>query len=150
MTAGTVFHIIAKVQERLGVAARRRFDVAREHGEHCRRLDPVRDGGRFGVGRERDWIAANRDYAQRPRTADGPGLPEIDHSANGLVIIGRRNAITDDDRRRLKSVTFNERIGVHSYDWLIEEAGKRIGYTAELPQDHLVECADCNVPGRAL
>ena len=50
MTAGTVFYIIANVQERLGVAARRRLDVVREHGEHRRGLDPVGDGGRSTLG----------------------------------------------------------------------------------------------------
>ena len=72
------------------------------------------DAGTRQVSDWRDWIAANRDYAQRPKADGGLGLPEIDHSARGLVIIGRRSAVTDDDRRRLKSVTFNERVNVHS------------------------------------
>jgi hypothetical protein len=101
------------------------------------------DAGTRQVSDWRDWIAANRDYAQRPKTAGGLGLPEIDHSARGLVIIGRRSAVTDDDRRRLKSVTFNERVNVHSYDWLIEEAAERIQHAANLARRGLAECREC-------
>jgi hypothetical protein len=101
------------------------------------------DSGTRQVSDWRDWIAANRDYAQRPKTAGGLGLPEIDHSARGLVIMGRRSAVTDDDRRRLKSVTFNERVNVHSYDWLIEEAAERIQHAANLAGRGLAECREC-------
>ena len=107
-------------------------------GRKTRQLDT----GTRQVGDWREWIAANRDYAQRPRTAGGLGLPEIDHSARGLVIIGRRSSVTDDDRRRLKAVTFNERINVHSYDWLVDEAAKRIQY-AGMTRNRLPECEDC-------
>lgn len=101
------------------------------------------DAGTRQVSDWRDWIAANRDYAQRPKTAGGLGLPEIDHSARGLVIIGRRSKVTADDRRRLKSITFNERLDVHSYDWLIEEAAERIQYAARLAPRRPAECTDC-------
>ena len=101
------------------------------------------DAGTRQVSDWRDWIAANRDYAQRPKAAGGLGLPEIDHSARGLVVIGRRSAVTDDDRRRLKSIAFNERLDVHSYDWLIDEAAERIQYAARLARRRPAECTDC-------
>jgi hypothetical protein len=101
------------------------------------------DAGTRQVSDWRDWIAANRDYAQRPKATGGLGLPEIDYSARGLVIIGRRSAVTDDDRRRLKSIAFNERLDVHSYDWLIDEAAERIQYAARLARRRPAECTDC-------
>jgi hypothetical protein len=86
VAAGTVLRIIANVQERLGIAARRRFDVVREHGEHGRRLDPVGDGGRFGVGGERGADRAGdpvggdpgKKLVRREGRLAGPGLELLD------------------------------------------------------------------------
>jgi len=90
VAAGTVFHVIANVQERLGVASRLRFDVAREYGEHGRRVDPVREGDRFDVGGER-----GADRAGDPVGGD-PG-EKLVRSEGRLVGPGLQ--LLDDPRR---------------------------------------------------
>lgn len=67
VTACPVFHIVANVQERLGVASRLRFDVVREDGQHGRRVEPVGKVDRLDVGGE-----GGADRAGDPVGAD-PG-----------------------------------------------------------------------------
>lgn len=67
----------------------------------------------------REWLKDNLTMAQRPREANGLGLPEIRPDSPGLVLIGRRSEITPTAnlvmRQRLR-----EQLGIsfHTYDWL--------------------------------
>ncbi len=73
----------------------------------------------------RDFIAANRDYVQKPRDRDGLGLVDIDSTVRGLVIIGRRPTpeSTIDKRKRL---AFQNNLTIHTWDWLVEQAQSRV------------------------
>ncbi len=74
----------------------------------------------------RRWLAENRDYANRPASRNGLGLPDIDDKVNGLVIIGRDGDRDDYDAQRLRQLAYDHRIEIHSYDWLVREAESRL------------------------
>lgn len=93
----------------------------------------IRNGRLAGKAREgvqqiedwREWILSNLDYARRPPTDNGLGLVEIRPESPGIVLIGRRDAMSpasDAVRRRLLE---QRNIALHSYDWLLDalEAG---------------------------
>jgi hypothetical protein len=70
----------------------------------------------------REWLKDNLAMAQRPRDANGLGLPEIRPDSPGLVLIGRRSEIAPADnlviRQRLRE---QSGISIHTYDWLTSE-----------------------------
>jgi hypothetical protein len=71
----------------------------------------------------RSWLEANRDYATRSPTGKGLGLTDINPAtAAGLILLGRRAALTAKDIVRRKDLHAEQRIVVHTYDWLFEVA----------------------------
>jgi hypothetical protein len=86
----------------------------------------------------RRWLANNQDTARRARSQDGLGLVGITPMARGIVIIGRADQRTDDDRERIQQIAFQQQINIHSYDWLAREARGRIRYR----EDYYVQACD--------
>lgn len=107
------------------------------------------DKGIRQIGDWREWIAAHRSYVNGTRLDGGLGFFNLDHRASGLVLIGRRANVTDQDRQLMRPVMYNERIDIHSYDWLVDEAHQRMRYKADLARSKAVDCEDCVMPGRS-
>jgi Domain of unknown function (DUF4263) len=70
----------------------------------------------------RSWIGANRDYAIRPPGENGLGLTDISANAAGLILIGRRATLTAEDVERRKELHSEQRVLIHTYDWLLDVA----------------------------
>jgi len=72
----------------------------------------------------RNYIAQNRDQAQKSRQDGGLGLVDIEAGAPGLILISRRAIVADDEhwRRRLLE---GSAIQMHTYDWLLERLEAR-------------------------
>ena len=74
----------------------------------------------------RTWFRNNLDYARRPREQDGLGLIGIDDRVTGLILIGRRTETEYPERfnERRRQMNVEQRIKVHSYDWLVDLVSK--------------------------
>lgn len=83
----------------------------------------------------RRWLAANRDYARRPRVEDGLGLRGIDAESPGLVLIGRQSGLVEQDKIQLRQLGRDHNISFHTYDWLIRRAKSRIAALARFHGD---------------
>lgn len=68
----------------------------------------------------REWFTNNLDYARRPKKKDGLGLIDLRPDSEGLVLVGRRRLLNDNVRPIRKRYEENNRIKIHTYDWLIE------------------------------
>ncbi|MGH2572191.1 MAG: Shedu anti-phage system protein SduA domain-containing protein [Actinomycetota bacterium] len=79
----------------------------------------------------RSWLERNQNYAARPRTDEGLGLTDIDTSPPGLILIGRRSSRTRHAAGLRRQLEKNHDVRIHSYDWLIEQAGGRVKSLAE-------------------
>jgi hypothetical protein len=88
----------------------------------------------------RRWLANNQDTARRARSRNGLGLVGITSMARGIVIIGRADQRTDDDRERIQQIMFQQQITIHSYDWLAREAKQRIENRRQHPLQACDEC----------
>lgn len=93
-----------------------------KNGRMCEQLDE----GLRQIDDWRRWIAANRDTARRPRTEMGLGLTAIDSDPPGLLLIGRDADITPDHAQRRQQLARHYGVRIHSYDWLVREARRRI------------------------
>ena len=74
----------------------------------------------------RNWLMNNLDYARRSVDQDGLGLIGIDHRVHGLVIMGRRSDFPERYNQFRRNMIDRERIGIHSYDWLVELAERSL------------------------
>ncbi|MCY4529241.1 MAG: DUF4263 domain-containing protein [Chloroflexi bacterium] len=83
----------------------------------------------------REWLRNNIDYARRKEEEDGLGLIGIDERLPGLILIGRRDEYPVRSKKYRRDTRANMQIAIHSYDWLLDEAGKKSsgGLTRELP-----------------
>ena len=92
----------------------------------------------------RRWLRANTDYAQRARGAskEGLGLIEIGEWANGLVLIGRRSEMSEDQRRTRNQLAAERRAQIYTYDWLTDE-GRRVRARVEKIGDGA--CEECSI-----
>ena len=70
----------------------------------------------------RKWLMDNIDYARRPREQNGLGLVGIDSRVPGLILIGRRHAYPERFNEFRRQMIDQERIVIHSYDWLVDVA----------------------------
>lgn len=103
------------------------------------RLTSQFDEGLRQINDWRRWLAANRDYARRPRAEDGLGLRGATGEDPGLLIIGREEDISAHDGERRRQLEGQYNIEIHSYDWLVREAAARL---AELSRRAVVNSAD--------
>ena len=94
----------------------------------------------------RDWITQNGDYARKPQGRHGLGLTGLTPQADGLILIGRRNDISIDDRKRARSLTWPHHIEVHTYDWLADEASNNIEFWRSYGGDKT--CYECELIGQ--
>ena len=72
----------------------------------------------------RSWFKNNLGYARRPHEQDGLGLIGIDESVTGLILIGRRTEYHKRFNEFRRQRNAQERIKVHSYDWLVDLVSK--------------------------
>jgi hypothetical protein len=92
----------------------------------------------------RVWLNDNRSYARR-RGRNGLGLLDIDGEAcSGLVLIGRGEERTDEDRELLLRHEFRNQVEIHSYDWIVREAEGRIEHRQRMPS---TGCETCTLSG---
>ena len=70
----------------------------------------------------RSWIMNNQGVARKPRGDGGLGLVGIDSRARGLVIGGRRHSYSRRFNELRRQLTSDQKIAVHSYDWLVDTA----------------------------
>lgn len=92
----------------------------------------------------RTWLNDNRSYARR-KGRNGLGLIDIDGEAcSGLVLIGRGEERTDEDRELLQRHEFRNGVEIHSYDWVIREAAQRLAFREAHPSS---VCETCTLGG---
>jgi hypothetical protein len=78
---------------------------------------------RHGIHQIREWrqhIDRNGGEARRLRSEGGLGLPEVRSKGWGIVLIGRTETIGEDRIQLRRQVEEDERIMLHTYDWLID------------------------------
>lgn len=97
-----------------------------KQGRMCEQLDE----GLRQIDEWRQWIAANRDTAQRSRSQMGLGLTEIDSDPPGLLLIGREGDLTPEHAQRRQQLGRHYNVKIHTYDWLAREARSRIAERA--------------------
>ncbi len=74
----------------------------------------------------RAWLKNNQNYTSRNRKADGLGLRDIDPDLNGLILIGRSDTIDPATNERRRQLSKQQKINIHSYDWLTRNARGRV------------------------
>jgi hypothetical protein len=74
----------------------------------------------------RQWLSENIDYA-RKLPPHGPGLVDIEARASALILIGRRKDLRDDQQWKRRSLLYDLKINIATYDRLLEatEASER-------------------------
>jgi hypothetical protein len=92
----------------------------------------------------REWLMHNGEYARKPKASRGLGFNGLDHRADGLVIIGRGESRSTLDRQRLVPLAYESRIDIHSYDWLVREAQRRIEGRERREASGESGCVDCD------
>lgn len=72
----------------------------------------------------RNWLTNRIAYARAPKDAEeeGLGLVGIDGRVPGLILIGRRDEYPDRYNTRRRQALQDDRIAIHSYDWLLDVA----------------------------
>lgn len=68
----------------------------------------------------RSFLTANQNYATRPISEHGLGLPDITNQVKGLIILGRRHRLQEKDRALRRQIEHDLRIEIHSFDWLLD------------------------------
>jgi len=111
-----------------------------------RPADQLREGIEQ-VQRWRRWLRNNRDMACRSPAQDGLGLVSIDYNTYGLVIIGRASDRDEYNREHLEQLCWENRIWIHSYDWLARQAHSRIAARREFGKGACEECQDADHQG---
>jgi len=73
----------------------------------------------------RSWISNNIQYARNERNKDGLGLTDIVSDLPGLIIIGRRKDLLEENKYKRRDFGNRLNIKIHTYDWLYEQAEGR-------------------------
>ncbi len=84
------------------------------------------DEGLRQINEWRRWLAANRDYARRPRDQNGLGLVNVSADDPGLLLIGRETDLTPTDRDRRRQLAAKLNVNIRTYDWLVRRAEARL------------------------
>ena len=74
----------------------------------------------------RAWIRNNIAMARQPKRSGGSGLIGIDAEFPSTVLMGRRQSYPPRFNDYRKEMANHNRIEIHSYDWLIDEAQHRV------------------------
>jgi hypothetical protein len=74
----------------------------------------------------RSWIRDNIDYARREKNQNGLGLTDIVADLPGLIIIGRRKDLLNENKYKRRDIGNRLNIKIHTYDWLYEQASGRL------------------------
>jgi antiviral defense system Shedu protein SduA len=77
--------------------------------------------GMSQISEWREWLQNNLDMARRGRRHDGLGLIDIRPQSDGLVLVGRRSLLLDNTHMVRNRFREENRIRIHTYDWLIEQ-----------------------------
>ena len=85
----------------------------------------------------RTWVDSQGQHARDPKARGGLGLVDITSYSRGLIVMGRRENVTDLDRQRLKLIMWNHQIDVRSYDSIAADARASLEILNEHP-----ECGD--------
>jgi hypothetical protein len=86
---------------------------------------------RKGISQIEDWklwLRNNLAHARECKANGGAGFPDIEPNSEGLVLAGRRDLQTPAARQIRRPFEENNRIRVHSYDWLIERLQGTLDY----------------------
>jgi len=83
-------------------------------------LDAYARRGVTQIKEWREWLQNNLDMARRPVEQDGLGLADIRPRSEGLVLVGRRAALNDNAGAVRHPYREDDRIRIHTYDWLVE------------------------------
>jgi hypothetical protein len=73
----------------------------------------------------RSWISDNIQYARGERNRNGLGLTDIVSNIPGLIIIGRRKDLLNENKYKRRDIGNQLNIKIHTYDWLYEQAEGR-------------------------
>ncbi|WP_078860394.1 Shedu anti-phage system protein SduA domain-containing protein [Streptomyces sp. NRRL F-2747] len=92
----------------------------------------------------RHWIENNLQTARNSPRSGGCGLFGVTPRIDGMVFIGRREVTREDDQRHRHEIAWDQRIQVHTYDWLLEEARKLL----PLHRATVEDCEECDRYGR--
>lgn len=74
----------------------------------------------FQIRSWREFVQENGDYVRKPREKGGLSLPHLRSKDRGMIFIGRRETMGDDLANLRRQIDEDERVTIHSYDWLIE------------------------------
>ena len=86
----------------------------------------------------REWLMNNIDYARRPKNEDGLGLVGIDPRVAGIIIIGRRSNFPPRYNKFRRQLIDQNRIVIHSYDWLVDVAQRNRSGTLNMDLDRYI------------
>ena len=84
-------------------------------------LEPRARKGVSQLKEWREWLQDNLGMARRSKREHGLGLVDIRPQSDGLVLVGRRNNLHPNTHIVRHPIRENDRIQVHTYDWLIEQ-----------------------------
>lgn len=82
----------------------------------------------------RTWLSKNAQMACNSKDNHGLGLPDIDANIPGLILLGRRAAENAAFNLRRRQMMHDLRIGIHSYDWLLEWTQGRMSTLRRAPK----------------
>jgi len=90
----------------------------------------------------RAWLKVNLDYARRSRVDHGLGLTGIEPLTHGLIILGRERDVTVEIAERARGRVEGMNINVHTFDWLVREARRRIAELGPEKLAHMIAYSD--------
>ncbi len=87
----------------------------------------------------RRWVEDNKDYASRPKKFHGLELADITPAIPGIIIIGRDRNISQVGQRSIDQEAHDNRIEIHTYDWLLRRAEEQVKSerASPLPSDNV-------------
>lgn len=68
----------------------------------------------------RAWLQDNLDYARRPESEHGLGLTGIRPDLPGLILMGRRDGLTDAQNRLRAELSHQTNIEIHTFEYILD------------------------------
>lgn len=81
-----------------------------------------------GIRQIEDWRQFIIEEGAYLRSPTGGGYKGLTNRADGLILVGRAVQLTAEDRKRREEKSWNYRILIHSYDWLMREVIRHIEF----------------------